>query len=246
MRTSARLAAFCLVLSVVVSGCASTKVDNLNERLTSLEEVSKKPPNATYIIEPPDTIQVSVLGEPDVNVQQQVRQDGIVTLPHLGETQVAMKTTEELQEELEEKYAEYYKDPQVRVTVTQYRSKYIYVYGEVRNPGPQSYTGYQTLSEAVGQAGGLTNRADYNEVKVVRGDPENPEVFWADLNKLIYKGKAKQNVSLAQSDVVYVRPSALAWVGYRIQELMFPFESLFSGLRAYDTTSDVLGGNNRD
>ena len=244
MRTSRLLAVLCVVVSVIASGCASSEIDNLNERLTSLKEVSKKPPNATYIVEPPDSIRVNVLGEEDVNVQARVRQDGIVTLPHLGETEVAMKTTEDLQEELAEKYADYYKDPEVRVTVTQYRSKHIYVYGEVRNPGPQPYTGYQTLSEAVGDAGGLTQRADYNEVKVVRGDPEAPEVFWADLNRLIYKGQAKQNVSLAQSDVVYVRPSALAWVGYRIQEVMFPFQNLFSGLRTYDTASDVFGSGN--
>ena len=243
MRSSWVYVAVCTIFCVIASGCASTEVDNVNERLTSLEEVSKKPPNATYIVEPPDSIRVNVLGETDVNVTAQVRQDGIVTLPHLGETKVAMMTTQEIQDKLEEQYADYYQNPQVRVTVTQYRSKKIYVYGEVQNPGPQAYTGYQLLSEAIGSAGGLTHRADYNEVKIVRGDPEDPKVFWADLNKLIYQGKTKQNVSLAQSDVVYVRPSALAWVGYRIQEVMFPFTSLFHGLRAYDTTQDVLGGN---
>ncbi len=245
MRISRLLAAVCVVFAVIVSGCASPEIDNVNERLTSLEEVTKKPPNATYIIEPPDSIRVNVLGESDVDVQARVRQDGVVTLPHLGETKVAMKTTKGLQEELADKYAEYYKDPDVRVTVTEYRSKHIYVYGEVRSPGPQPYTGYQTLSEAVGDAGGLTQRADYNEVKVVRGDPEDPEIFWADLNRLIYEGQARQDVSLAQSDVVYVRPSALAWVGYRIEAVMFPFQSLFSGLRTYDTARDVFeSGNN--
>ena len=246
MRTPGLVFVLCAVVSILGSGCASSEIDNLNERLVSLEEVSKKPPNATYIIEPPDTIQVQVMGEPGATTEAQVRQDGIVNLAHLGETKVAPMTTEELRKKLEKEYEEYFKEPEVKVQVTGYNSKSIYVYGEVNNPGPQEYTGFQTLSEAIGDARGVTRRADYNEVKVVRADPEEPEVYWADLNKLIYEGKAKQDVSLAPSDVVYVRPSALAWVGYQVEKLMFPFQSLFSGVRTYETVENVFGSNRYD
>ena len=228
MRTRVVLA---LAVAAIACGCASSPdIKGLNARLTSLEMVSKKPPNATYIVDPPDSIQVSFLNEEGLVVNERLRQDGIVPLPHVGDVEVAGMTTDQIQAKLEKTYAEYYKDPQFRVKVTAYRSKHLYVYGEVRGQGTQPYTGYQTLSDVIGAAGGLTQRARARRVKVIRGDPDDPEVFRADVRKLIRKGDTTQDVSMAENDVVYVPPTALAWVGYRINEVLFPFRSVLSAL----------------
>ena len=141
-------------------------------------------------------------------------------------------------DKLELLYTKYYKEPKIVVRVTAYRSKHIYVYGEVGRRGTQPYTGWQTVSDVIGTAGGVTRRAAPNRVKVIRGDPEDPEMYKVNLTELIYEGNTEQDVSLAENDVVYVPPNVLAWVGYQIDNLLFPFRSVLSLLgtaRAVET-----------
>lgn len=216
------------VLVPLAAGCATGRTTDLNRRLTSLEMVAKKPPNATYVVDPPDAVRVDLVTEAAVYGPQQIRSDGCITLPMIGDTQVAGMTTAQIQEKLEGLYSAFYKDPSVLVTVTDYRSKHIYVYGEVRLVGQQPYTGWQTLADAIGSAGGVTNLAATSRVKVIRGDPDSPEIFKANLDKLIYAGDTRQDVSLAENDVVYVPPHVLAWIGYQMESLLFPLRGLLS------------------
>ncbi|MGD2174283.1 MAG: polysaccharide biosynthesis/export family protein [Candidatus Brocadiaceae bacterium] len=220
------VAGLCVLGLVVSTGCA--RLGDLNRRLVSLAEVSKKAPNAPYIVDPPDTIRVEFVDEPQLTREVQLRSDGFVTLPLLEDVHLAGRTTPEIRERLEELYAKFYKEPQILVTVTQFRSKHIYVYGEVGRQGQIPYTGYQTLSDAIGTAGGVTRRAAWGRVKVIRGDPEDPEVFSVDLDDLVLDGDTRWDVSLAENDVIYVPPTVLAWIGYQIESLLFPTRGVTS------------------
>ena len=245
MMARSRLAAGSLTLLCVVCltvGCTSTPTaEEINARLTSLEVVSKKPPDATYVVDPPDAIALEFIGDEGLSRTVRLRQDGVVTLPYLEDVKVAGMTTKEIGEKLEKLYGEYYKSPQILVTVASYASKHITVYGEVRRVGTQPYTGSVTVADAVGAAGGVTRRSAPGRVKVIRGDPEDPEIFGVDLKSIIYKGRTELDVSLAENDIVYVPPSVLAWVGYQIEALLFPFRSILN-LGSTTESLQVMGG----
>ena len=238
---SVRIAALLAVVTATMVGCASDRPVRINERLTSLQQVSKKPPNAEYIVDPPDTIQVEFtnLDEPPRTVR--LRQDGTVTLPLLEDVQVAGMTPKAIGEKLEEMYSEYYRDPRLLVSVANFASKHIYVYGEVGRNGQVGYTGYQTVADVIGQVGGVTQRAAVSRVTVVRGDPDDPQIFQINLEDLVLRGDVWQDVSLAENDVVYVPPTVLAWIGYQVNAALFPFRSvigLVQTTEALDTGDD--------
>jgi polysaccharide export outer membrane protein len=202
-----------------VSGCARPE---LHGRLTSLDIVQKHEPDEPYTVDPPDRIQVAFLHQPELTRQVTIRSDGCVTLPLLDDVQVAGLTAAEVREKVEQEYRRYFLEPEIMVTVTGFRSKHIYLYGEVGRQGKLPYTGHQTVADALGAAGGVTRRAATGRVRVIRGDPEDPEIFRVDLDDLLYKGDTRQDVSLAENDIVYVPPTWLAWVGYQIESLLFP------------------------
>jgi len=233
---SRRLSVWSLGLVLLFAvGCASERAMNINERLTSLAEVSKKPPNALYVVDPPDSIRVEFVNEPQLTRNVQLRSDGRVTLPHVRDVEVAGLTTEEIRRKLEKEYAKFYKEPELLVSVSAYRSKHIYVYGEVGRQGVQPYTGSQFVSDAIGTAGGITRRSAPGRVRVIRGDPDDPEIYRVDLDRLILEGDTLQDVSLAENDVVYVPPNALAWLGYQVDALLWPFRGVlgfFASARA--------------
>jgi polysaccharide export outer membrane protein len=224
-------------LGMLSVGCASKQAALLNGRLTSLEMIRKRPADAEYVVEPPDVIKVEALDEPALTRSVQLRQDGMIVLPLLEEVHVAGMTTAQIRQKLEDLYSTYYKEPQLLVTVEAYRSKHITVYGEVRRQGAQAYTGYQTVADAVGQAGGVTWRSAPTRVRVIRGDPDAPEIYKVNLKKLLLKGDTRQDVSLAENDVVYVPPNLLAWLAYQIDNILFPFRGALSAVGSAESLS---------
>ncbi len=239
MRSGIAVLALGALMLALAGGCAAEKVMQINERLTSLQAVSKKPPDATYVVDPPDSIQVEIFNEPELSRTVQVRQDGQVTLAHVGEVEVAGLTPIQIQQKLAEAYSRFYKEPEILVTVAVYRSKHIYVYGEVGAEGTQAYTGYQKVSDAIGDAGGITWRAASSRVRVIRGDPHDPEIYMVDLDELVFEGDTRQDVSLAEDDVVYVPPNVLAWIGYQMDNLLFPFRGVLGVL----STTQIISGD---
>ena len=232
-----------LVIAGTMIGCASSNITDLNRRLTSIDVVRKKPPNAEYVVDPPDAIRVEFINEPTATREVTLRSDGMVTLPYLEDVEVAGLTPEQIRIKLEEAYSRYYKDPRILVTVTAYNSKHVYVYGEVGRRGSIPYTGEQTVSDVLGQVGGFTNRATWwGNVQVIRRDPENPEVFDISIRALLYEGDVTQEVSLAENDVIYVPPSPLAWIGYRLEELLFPLRGTLSAIGGATSLAATGGG----
>jgi polysaccharide export outer membrane protein len=215
-------------IALMTGGCASEATPDLNRRLISLERVSKRAPDATYLVDPPDVIKVEVLNEAAATREVTVGPDGCVTLLYLGDVKVSRMSTAQIRNLLEKKYQKFYKEPKILVTVTAFKSKRVYVYGEVVKPGAYPYTGSQTAASAIGDANGVTTRAAWSRVKVIRGDPNDPDIFSVNLNYLLLEGDTRQDVSLSESDVVYVPPTVLAWIGYQIDALLHPFSSLFS------------------
>jgi polysaccharide export outer membrane protein len=242
-RSRTALSLLLVPVFVLLAGCRGPAID-YSKRLTSLDMVKKRPPDALYTVDPPDQISIEFTGQAEMNRSVVLRSDGRVTLPLLGDILVAGKTTKEITDLLSQAYSKYYKDPQLLVSVTGYNSKHIYMYGEVGRPGQLPYTGYMTVRDAIGEVGGVTSRAASGRVKVVRGDPDDPEIFKVDLDAMIDDGDTLQDVSLAENDTVYVPPTVLAWIGYQVDSLLFPFRSLVSAIFTANTVSNVGGGGN--
>ena len=80
--------------------------------------------------------------------------------------------------------------------------KEVYVLGEVRLPGPASYTANMSLMAAITARAGYTDRAYKGRVLVVRGSLNKPEVFAIE-TKDILAGKAP-DFRLQPKDIIFV------------------------------------------
>jgi polysaccharide export outer membrane protein len=134
------------------------------------------PASSRYVIGPLDTLSITVVGEDDLTKKFQVDNDGGFTFPYLNRVQAAGLTLEELQTRLATalRMGEILRNPQVRVEVDQYKSRSVYVIGEVRVPGKVTMSGTTLgLLEALALAGSPTANAS-NEIIVVH--PTTPGV----------------------------------------------------------------------
>jgi polysaccharide export outer membrane protein len=67
-------------------------------------------------------VSIKFIHTPELNESQMVRPDGNISLPYLGEMKVVGKTVGELTAELKQKYTNILKEPELYVTVPEFRS----------------------------------------------------------------------------------------------------------------------------
>ena len=130
-----------------------------------------------------------------------VDHQGRIQFPFAGLLPVEGLTEEQARTLLTQKLAKYIANPNITLRVQAYRSKRVYIDGEVKSPGLQAINDIpMTLVEALNRAGGLLPSADQSRIALERGDAR----YSINLRELVQKGINPGNVMLAPGDVVRV------------------------------------------
>src|SRR5687768_3895198 len=90
-----------------------------------------------YIVGPQDVLTIALFDQQDLSGKYTVEADGSFTFPLIGRLQAGGLTLRQVEQALRTRLADgFFKNPQVSVSVDQYRSRRVFVVGEVRTPGP--------------------------------------------------------------------------------------------------------------
>ena len=129
---------------------------------------------AAYKLDVGDKVHITVFDEPDLTGDFDVNDQGIVSLPLIGQVHIAGMTLSEAQDFITQKYAaNYLINPRVNVQILNYRP--FYVIGEVKTPGSYAYVNGITVLNAVALAGGYTPRGNPNNIVVKHANSSNEE-----------------------------------------------------------------------
>ena len=144
-----------------------------------------------------------------------VDSDGGFQYPMLGRIIVAGRSVRNIEQMLKTKLEDgYIKTAQVAVDVDQFRSRSIFVVGEVRSPGKYPMTGQMSLIEALAAAGSTTPAAS-SEILILR--PRDPvavqpltpdQVEQTNVHRInladLQLGRLSENVTLMEGDTIFV------------------------------------------
>lgn len=176
--------------------------------------------NLSYVIGPSDVLGIKVFNEVELSGSFNVDSDGSITFPLVGRVEVKNLTVRDVEARLTQLLSPaYLRRPQVSVEIAQFRSRSIFVLGEVRTPGKYSIEGQVTLLEVIANAGSLTPTAG-NEIIIQRykdgmpvvltpalpGDERAAEVMRVSMDAL-REGKGDANLLLQEGDTLFI-PSA--------------------------------------
>jgi polysaccharide export outer membrane protein len=126
---------------------------------------------------------------------------GRIQFPLAGLLKVEGLTEEQARALLTTRLAKYLANPNVTLRVQSYRSKRVYLDGEVKQPGLQAINDIpMTLVEALNRAGGLLPTADQSRILLERGEQR----YRINLRELVQKNINPGLVMLAPGDVVRV------------------------------------------
>lgn len=156
-----------------------------------------------------DAVTISIPSSPTLDTTQQIRMDGKVVLPLVGEVTAAGKTPEELQNQLLKLYQSQVSAKEVIVTV-QSPNIPVYVTGAVLRPGPITANHPISALDAIMEAGGFDyTKANARDVIVVRQEKDRTVRFKLNLKKVL-AGSEGQPFYLEPYDIVFV-PERFTW-----------------------------------
>ena len=231
------------LLTVSLTGCFSSNPKDVKAFLMPGKvDVSTR----NYILHPPDEIEIHCSSVPEIDMQrQQVRPDGRIGFEAVGEIYAAGKTPAQVANELRTKILELYQvegDNPIDVRVVAFRSKRIYVFGQVGSPGAQVYSGRDTVLGAIALAGSPTILAWKERIQVIRPSANKnvkAKIYEFNFDRAAAHGDATKDVLLQEGDIIYVPPTILAAAAMLIEEFMRPIARSFSGYYMFGGGTDT-------
>ena len=124
--------------------------------------------NDEYRLGPGDKLRIEVYKDSQLSQSVQIRPDGKITLPLVGDIVATGRTPIELRDSLAASLKEYMNNPTVTVIVVEALASQVYVMGEVTHPGTMQLYGPTTILQALAMAGGFKEFANTKDVKVLR------------------------------------------------------------------------------
>lgn len=152
-------------------------------------------------------LNIVVKNDKDLSQIVKVNDNGTIDYPLYQDVSVVDKTTSELQDILTYKLAKVVESPMVLVSVMTENPMTLYVLGQVKKPGLVVLSGKASLQEVLLAAGGTTDQADNNRVKVVRKNQGDENASYYDLQKFLNSGDLALLPTLNDGDRVIVLSS---------------------------------------
>jgi polysaccharide export outer membrane protein len=123
---------------------------------------------AEYRISAGDKLRIEVYKEQQLSQSVQVRPDGKVTMPLIGDIEATGHTPIELRDAIAGALKEYVTNPTVTVIVVETVAATAYVMGEVNHPGAINLQAPVTVIQALALAGGLKDFANTRNIRILR------------------------------------------------------------------------------
>lgn len=196
------------------------------EESTNLLLSNRIGPN--YVIGPEDVLLIDVFNVPELSkLSVEVGNDGNISVPLLGNVKAAGLTQHQLRDELADEWGKkYLQDPQVMLTIQEFKSRPVSVVGAVAKPGEYYLTGRRTLVEVLAMAGGPASLGAAAGKNVMVERPEGfqdlpqvdgltqtaPDKVSIEMKKLLYSQDTDLNIEIKPFDVITVSRAGIIYV----------------------------------
>ncbi len=239
-----RVACFAVLAALCFAGCSEwyVKYTDINDAIQASANVERRLEkiNGKYILGATDSVQLIVRNGPNLSGGHTIRPDGYVTLELIGDIYIEGMTSMQVADVLTKALQVYIRDVDVTVRITGFNSKKYYMFGET-GPGEKPFDGDVTVLKAFGRSGGVSTRAAWDRIRLVRATPNTRQIFKINLREIVKEGNWDCNIQVQSNDVIYVPPTDMARIGYFLDNLLFPFRSVMGAMNTF-TSFGALGG----
>jgi polysaccharide export outer membrane protein len=182
-----------------------------------------------YAIGDRDILSVTVWSQMDLSGKYTVDADGTLTFPLVGALKVQGLTVQQVATELRNRLKDgFFQDPQLTVSIDDYRSQRIFVMGQVRQPGSYPLSGGMTVIEALARAGSTTaeaapealivraNQRDHAAQPTLPDDSNAAAITRVNVND-VQSGALASQVALRDGDTIFVPRAETVFVSGQVR-----------------------------
>lgn len=194
---------FCVSFVQAEGGMTQNSSGNVPEQAA---EKSSLIVTQDYIIGPEDLLEITVWKNADLSKTVQVRPDGKLSLPLVGDVSAVGRSAGQLTQDIADRLKAYMENPTVSIVVREVNSYSIFVLGEVTKPGKYPLKSKTTLLQAITLAQGFTAVAARNKIVIFRlgKDTEGLTKIKASYDDIVLRDGTKQNIELKPGDQIVV------------------------------------------
>lgn len=177
-----------------------------------------------YIIGPDDVLDVVVWKEDNLTKAYNVDKDGLITMPYLKEVKVSGLITEAAAGLIAERLKNegYLVNPVVTVSIKEYRSRKIMVFGLVKTPGNYYLKKEKTMALDLLSLVGHTEQTGGKMTVLRKTSSGKEEMLDVDLHALILNGDLSQNIEILGGDKIIISRISTGQQIYVLGEVKSP------------------------
>ena len=162
----------------------------------------------TYILQPGDEIELQIYREPEISGTFRLNPAGEIRHPLAGAIPLAGKSLSKAEADLTDCFNQrYLVNPNIIVKLVSTTGGQIVLLGEVKKPGVYHFRVGETMTllQAIAGAGGFTELASPDRVRIVRRKPDGTQETLPVRVSDLLRGKGKQqDIPLEPNDVITV------------------------------------------
>jgi len=188
-----------VLVTLLGNGCATTGDTgsaSTNSPAATPGEISES--EGSIVLRIGDLVSINFQNGPDLsNFEERIKEDGSITLKHIGAMKAAGKTRGQLQQDIQTAYVPKYYPNLVATIKTE--DRYFFVGGDVKLPNRYVYAGQQTVLSSIDTAGGFTEYAAKTRVLLTRANGKKITINCEKAQK-----KAELDLPVYPGDRIYV------------------------------------------
>jgi polysaccharide biosynthesis/export protein len=190
------LAVAVIAAGILAPGVAAAQGADRGAAASSVATAASAAKATDYRLAPGDKLRIDVYKDEQLSQSVQIRPDGKITMPLVGDVAATGLTPLELRDRLTTSMSEYVNKPVITVVVVEATAPTAYVVGEVNRPGSVIVQGNMTILQAIAMVGGLKDFADEKNIRILRKNGTGLQTLGFD-----YKAAMR-----GTGDTVYLMP----------------------------------------
>ena len=174
-----------------------------NSEISTFAPTDNAPVPGSYRLGVGDSLTIQLFGKENEEINLQIGRTGDVTFPRLGAITLSGLTFEDARDLIKTRVSQQLIGVDAVVSMGRLRAINIFMAGEVAAPGAYSVSALTTVTQALFQAGGVTDIGSLRAIEVRRN---NEAIASFDSYELLMRGNSSGDIRLTSGDVVYVPP----------------------------------------
>ena len=176
-------------------------LDLFKKKISTFAPTDDAPVPPNYRLGVGDQVVIYLFGTDNRSLKLQVERNGAINFPQIGPIQISGLSFDDATNLIQKTITNKFIGVEAVVTMGKLKAMNIFMAGEIKVPGAYSLSALSTITQAIYQAGGISDIGSLRKIQVLRS---GELIATFDAYDLLMRGDSSKDIRLRSGDVVFV------------------------------------------